>query len=123
MANDFVNTITTKDGTTYDIKGGTKLYKHHLTIDGEEGFDYPLTVDLITLTSTPLSKDTKIELKPGFNFVSGYIVDGMSSPSVLFSFSIFSNSRISVLGINYETEEVISRMCTVTSLTDIVTEL
>ena len=102
---------------------GTKLYKHHLIIDGEEGFEYPITVDLITSTSTPLSKDTPINLEPGFNFVSGKMVDGMDSPSILFSFSVFSNSRVSIFGIDKESEQVISKTATMTSLTDTVTEL
>lgn len=105
------------------IESGTKLYKHHLIIDGEAGFGYPITVDLITSTSTPLSKDTPINLKPGFDFVSGYLVDSMNSPSVLFSFPIFSNSRVSIFGISEESEQIILKTVTMTSLTDTVTEL
>ena len=57
MANDFVNTITTKDGTTYDIKGGTKLYKHSGTLQFDDGSSHIQTCSyvLYTTVSTQLT--------------------------------------------------------------------
>ena len=54
MANDYVDKITLQNGNVYDIKGGTKLYKHVVSVGQnyeEYAFEF-ISTDAIAYTSS-----------------------------------------------------------------------
>lgn len=55
MANDYVDKITLQNGNVYDIRGGTKLYKHVVKV-GQNYEEYAF--ELITTDATQYTSST-----------------------------------------------------------------
>ena len=59
MANEYIDKITLNNGTTYDIKGGTQLYRHVIyAYKDTKGEITQYDIVIINTDSTPITKTT-----------------------------------------------------------------
>ena len=134
MPNDFVNTITTSSGTTYDIhdkrvdnlSGGTQLYAHVIGPFPVSGPPVPMYLLIINTSSTPITATSTLQsdyfgiyraaawvgTRPAFNEVSSPIVSLLAGGTNLY-ISYFATSQ----------ETTLSHMSSadLTQATDVVT--